>query len=183
MNCPSARSSRAKPFFQNNKPRAGKFGRNLEIHLAERFAEIEMLLRFERIVAFRPKMMTLDVVVRILAVRNVVERQIGDFRKRAFSSSLASFSSASIAGIDSLSVATSPSRLLAFFRPCSFWLRRFLSTPRCGAPARFRARGFSAAAFRRARSAAALRPKARARLSARSKASGFSRMKRMSCMQ
>ena len=31
-------------FFQNHKTRAGKFCSSFEIHLAERFAEIEMLL-------------------------------------------------------------------------------------------------------------------------------------------
>ena len=68
-------------FFQNDKTRAGEFRRGFEIHLAERFAEIEMLLRCERIIAFCPKTMTLDVVVCILAVGHVVERQIWEFRQ------------------------------------------------------------------------------------------------------
>ena len=70
-----------KALFQHDKTRAGKFGRGLEIHLAERFAKLEMLLWLERIVAPGPEMMALDVVVLVLAVGHVVERQIGDFGK------------------------------------------------------------------------------------------------------
>ncbi len=38
-------------FFQHDKTRAGEFGRNLEIHLPERIAEIEVLFRREGISA------------------------------------------------------------------------------------------------------------------------------------
>ena len=69
-------------FFEHNKTRAGQFCRGLEIHLAERFAEIEMLFRLERVVAPGPEMMMLDIVVLVLAVGHVVERQIGNFGKR-----------------------------------------------------------------------------------------------------
>ena len=69
-------------FLQNNKARAGELGRGLEIHLAERFAKLEMLLRRERVVALGPETMMLDIVVRVLAVGHFVERQIGNFGER-----------------------------------------------------------------------------------------------------
>ena len=66
-------------FFQNDEPRAGKLRRGLEIHLAERLAQFEMLLGGKRIVALSPKAMMLDVVALVRAVRHIVERQIGNF--------------------------------------------------------------------------------------------------------
>ena len=74
MNWPIARSSRARPLLQIDKARAGNFGGGLEIHLAQRFAEIEMLLRREGISSLRPETMMLDVVVFVLAVGHFVER-------------------------------------------------------------------------------------------------------------
>ena len=82
MNCPSARSSRASPFFSTTKRAPDNFAASLEIHLAERFAELEMLLRRERVVALRAEAMMLDIVVRVLAVRHIVERQVGNLRQR-----------------------------------------------------------------------------------------------------
>ena len=70
--------------LQHDKARAGQLRRGLEIHLAERFAEIEMLLRRERIIALRPETMMLDIVVLVLAVGHFVERQIGNFGQRFF---------------------------------------------------------------------------------------------------
>ncbi len=71
-----------KALFQNDKTRTGEFCGGLEIHLAERFAELEMLLRLERVVASCPEAMMLDVVVLVLAVGHVGERQVGYFRER-----------------------------------------------------------------------------------------------------
>ena len=67
--------------LQDNKARAGEFRRKLEIHLSERFAQIEMLLRLECVVAFFAEYMMLDVAARVGAVRHVIERRVGDLRK------------------------------------------------------------------------------------------------------
>ena len=48
MNEASARSSRASAPFQHHEARAGKLRGGLEIHQAERLAELEMLLRLKR---------------------------------------------------------------------------------------------------------------------------------------
>ena len=68
--------------FQHNEPRAGKLRRRLEIHLAERFAEIEMLLGREPVRALGAELVVLDIVVRIRAVRHIVGRQIRNLRER-----------------------------------------------------------------------------------------------------
>ena len=70
------------PALQHDEARAGQFRGGLEIHLAERFAELEMLLRRERVIALRPEMVMLDVVVLVLAVGHLVERQVGNLRER-----------------------------------------------------------------------------------------------------
>src|SRR5262249_56076288 len=54
----------------------------LEIHLPERFAEIEMLLRRKTVIALGAEAMVLDVVARILAVGHFGQRQVGDLRER-----------------------------------------------------------------------------------------------------
>ena len=59
-------------FFQNNKTRARQFGRSLEIHLAQRFAKLEVLLRRESVITFGAEAMMLDVVFFIFAVRHFV---------------------------------------------------------------------------------------------------------------
>ena len=69
-------------FLQNDKARAGQFRRGLEIHLAKRFAEIEMLLRRKGIIAPGAEAMMLDIVVGALAVGHFGERQIGNLRQR-----------------------------------------------------------------------------------------------------
>ena len=45
MNWPMARSKRARPLFSTTKREPESFAADLEIHEAERFAELEMLLR------------------------------------------------------------------------------------------------------------------------------------------
>ena len=67
--------------LQYDKARAGQFRSELEIHLAERFAEFEMLLGLECIVALFAEHMMLDVAARVGAVRHVVERRVRDLRK------------------------------------------------------------------------------------------------------
>ena len=68
------------PLLQNDKARARKLCRGLKIHLAERFAEVEMLLGCEGIITPRPETMMLDVVFFVFAVGHFVQRQIGNFR-------------------------------------------------------------------------------------------------------
>src|SRR5580704_15910919 len=74
------------PTLKHNETGAGELGSSLEIHLAERLAEIKMLLGPKAVVSLGPKMMMLDVLARILAVRHLVERQIRYLRKRLFQS-------------------------------------------------------------------------------------------------
>ena len=73
-------------FFQHDETRARQFRRGFEIHLAERFAEFEMLLGWvrERIVALRAEFMMLHIAVLVVAVGHLVERQIGNPRQRFF---------------------------------------------------------------------------------------------------
>jgi hypothetical protein len=68
--------------LEHDKTRAGKLRGGLEIHLAERLAQIEMLLRRESIVALRPKMMVLDIGALVLAIGHFIERQVWDLRER-----------------------------------------------------------------------------------------------------
>ena len=68
--------------LEHNKARARKLRGGFEVHLAERLAEFEMLLRRESIIALRPEMMVLDIGALVLAVRHLIERQIGNLRKR-----------------------------------------------------------------------------------------------------
>ena len=68
--------------LQDDKTRTREFRSGLEIHQAERFAQIEMLLRLERIFALGAEAVMLDIVVRVGAVGNIVERQVWNFRKR-----------------------------------------------------------------------------------------------------
>ena len=68
--------------LQDDEARTGQLGRGLEIHQAQRLADLEMLLRRE--VERRRLAMAADfaIVVGIGAVRHVVERQIGDDGQR-----------------------------------------------------------------------------------------------------
>ena len=68
--------------LQHNKARARKLRGGLEVHLAERLAEFEMLLGREAVIALRPEMMVLDIGALVLAVRHLIERQIGNLRER-----------------------------------------------------------------------------------------------------
>ena len=184
MNCPSARSSRAEPFFQDHEARARKFSRSLEIHLTECFAELEMLFRLESIFPLRAEAMMLDVALLVLAVGHFVERQIGDLRQCVVERLGGSFSSTSSAGMVSLNAATSASiTLLVLFRPC---LLRLADVFRGGIAAGLggfeRENGGAALLVDLDECAASGRAVPR-RASARSKASGLSRMKLMSCMR
>ena len=114
-------------FLQNDKARARKLRSSLEIHLAERFAEVEMLLGRKRVVALGAETMMLDVVLLVLAVGHFVERQIGNFGERIiqcfFGRLLLQLPSAEL---NSLSTATSAISVLAsgfvlfFFRFADF---------------------------------------------------------------
>ncbi len=73
-----------KTLLENHKPRAGQFRRDFEIHLSQRFAELEMLLRNESVIPLRPELVVLHIGVLVEAVGDVVGRQIGDTRQRLF---------------------------------------------------------------------------------------------------
>src|SRR5262249_1415018 len=68
--------------LQNHKPRARQFRGDLEVHLAERFPKLEMLLWRERVIALRGEAMMLQVVAGVFAVGHIVERHIRDLRER-----------------------------------------------------------------------------------------------------
>ena len=68
-------------FLQYHKARTGQFRRQFEIHHAERFADLEMLLGLKSIVAFAAGLVTLDIAFLVRAVRHVGERRVGDLRK------------------------------------------------------------------------------------------------------
>src|SRR5437763_410691 len=68
--------------LEHHEARAGQLGRGLEVHLPQSFTEIEMLQRRESVVALDAETMVLDVVGCLLAVRQVLERQVGDLRER-----------------------------------------------------------------------------------------------------
>ena len=68
--------------LEHHEARAGQLGRGLEVHLPQSFTEIEMLLRRESVIALGAETMVLDVIGCLLAVRHVLERQVGDLRKR-----------------------------------------------------------------------------------------------------
>ena len=78
-----ARQPRERP-LQHDEARARELRRRLEIHQAERLADLEMLLRREAVGKNRRLAVAahLDIVVLVLAVGNVVERQVGDFGQR-----------------------------------------------------------------------------------------------------
>ena len=58
--------------LQHDEARAGQFRRRLEIHHAERFADVEMLLRREGVIRRRADTCALDIAVLVGAVRHVV---------------------------------------------------------------------------------------------------------------
>ena len=70
--------------LQKDETRAGELCRDLEVHLTERFAEIEMLFWRERIIAFRPEMVVLDIVACVFSVGDIVKRQVGNFALKAY---------------------------------------------------------------------------------------------------
>ena len=84
MNCISARSSRASSPFSTTKRAPDSLRGGLEIHHAERFADLVMLLAAEgvRKVRLLAEAADLDIVVLVLAVRHVVERDVGNFEQR-----------------------------------------------------------------------------------------------------
>ncbi len=72
---------RARPFCNTTKRAPDNFAASLEIHHAERFAQFEMLLGLERVVALLADRVTLDIAVLVRAVRHVVRRHVGDLRQ------------------------------------------------------------------------------------------------------
>ena len=69
-------------FLQHDKTRAAQFCRGLEIHGAERLAEIVVRLWREGIVARRSEHVTLYIALLVEAVGHLVQRQIRNLGKR-----------------------------------------------------------------------------------------------------
>ena len=181
MNCASARSSRASCAFRNDEARAGDLRGGGEIHLAGRLAQRHMVLGREGEVALAADAADLDVAGLVGAVGHVVERQVGQHLEAVASAPRrarpprprrpsALCSSAATSAISAS--AGSPLRLampicwLSALRLA--WMprsRRWRRGGACRSPA---ARADSGARLRFFRPA--------------SKAAGFSRMNRMSCM-
>ncbi len=69
-------------FLQHDKAGAAQLCGGLEIHRAERMAEIVMRLRGEGIVAHRSEHVTLHIAVLVDAVGHLVQRQIRNPGKR-----------------------------------------------------------------------------------------------------
>ena len=142
-----------------------------------------MLLGREAVVALGPEVMMLDIVVAHPcrpARRRAAGWEFAPARRRAprrasFPPPRAPESRSSTARPRPSALAPSPPR-------CSSWPRRSPSRPRCGAPARLPPSGWRRGGARRARSAVALRRGKPRRASARSNASGCSRIHLMSCM-
>ena len=80
MNCSSARSSRASAPFSTTKRAPDIFGRGVEIHEAEPLADLKVLFRLEPFRKGRrnPMLAKFDIVVLVLAVRRIGERQVGN---------------------------------------------------------------------------------------------------------
>ncbi len=68
-------------FLQHHKARAGQFRRRLEIHEAERAAEIVMRFWREGIVAHRTEYVALHIAMLVDAVGHIIERQVRDRRQ------------------------------------------------------------------------------------------------------
>ena len=78
-----AREAGERP-LQHDEARARELGGDVEVHQAQRLAELEMLARLVHPSEFRPDAPAahLDVAGLVLAVGNVVERQVGNFCER-----------------------------------------------------------------------------------------------------
>ena len=68
-----------KAFLQDDKTCSAQFCSALEIHVAERAAEIVMRFWRERIIAYLAEHVMLHVAVLVCAVGHLVQRQIWDF--------------------------------------------------------------------------------------------------------
>ena len=72
---------RARPPFSTTKREPDNFAAVSKSIMPERFAQLEMLLRLERVFALRAGLVMLDVAVLVLAVRHFGERQVRDRRE------------------------------------------------------------------------------------------------------
>ena len=151
--------------------------------MPERFAQLEMLLRRERIIALRAELMMLDIAVLVLAVRHFGERQVRDRREHVVQFLLGSLLRRLPApGSWSSARRPRPSALRRGLVLLLLRLRRSPSRPRCAAPAPARPSGSRRGALVERQQVLRLQPSSPRRLRPRSKASGFSRIHLMSCM-
>ena len=82
MNCAKRPlQTRQRPLV-DHETGAGEFRRRLEVHEAQSLAKLEMLFRLEREFRLLAESMMLGIVVFILAVRNIRQRQVRDLGQR-----------------------------------------------------------------------------------------------------
>src|SRR5215813_3558145 len=70
------------PTLEYDKACARQLRGGIEIHLPERFAELEMLLRRETVASLGTEAVVLHIIACVLAVRSLRQRQVGNLRKR-----------------------------------------------------------------------------------------------------
>ena len=122
--------------LQHDEARARELRGGLEIHLAERFAELEMLLGRERVIALRAELVVLDIAVLVLAVRHLGERQVGNCGERLLElGGRRPSRPPPWPGSRPSARRPRPSASRRRPRPSSSSPRRSPSRPRCGAPA------------------------------------------------
>src|SRR5262245_33098019 len=67
--------------LEHDEAGARQLGRDREIHLSERFAQVEMLLGLEAVVALGTEAVPLDISTLVVAVGHIVGRQVGKLGK------------------------------------------------------------------------------------------------------
>ena len=171
--------------LQHDEPGAGHLRRRLEVHQAQRLADLEVLLGLD-VASFggSPTLRTSLLSFSSLPTRHLVERQVGNDRQR-IAQRLVELPLAPPRPLasSSLSAATSAISFAAPWpRPSPPWPCRSPSTPRCAAPAPPAAASRARGAPRPARSARADSGASPRFFSPASNASGLSRIHLMSNM-
>ena len=162
MNCPIARSSRARPFFSTTKRAPDQFRRGLEIHVAERAAEIVMRLWRKRIVAGRAEHVPLHIAVLVDTLGHFVERQIGNRGQLPGELFVRRFRRGLQLRHRGLQFGDLGHQLRSRApHPSPSWRRRFPSKRNCAAPAPAPTPGSPRGAFRRSPAATATAAPAR----------------------
>ena len=169
--------------LQHHEARAGQFRRRLEIHEAERVAEIVMRLRRERVVAHRAEDVALHIAVLVDALGHVVQRQVrdrGELSGELFVRRLRRHFELRHRGLELGDLGHQRARRAR--RPWPSWRRRFPSTRNCAAPAPAPTSGSPRGASRRSPAATPTTAPARAASARRRRRVALSRIDLMSCM-